>query len=904
MSYEELIGRVLKDVYQIEAFLGEGGPSVVFRGMDLLLHVPVAIKYLKKRKKGVLIDPERFLREARTQSRLVHQNIVGIRTVLQESGDYFIVMEYVPGRDLGSILRTLSQRPCFPLAVLRDIFSQILAGLGYAHREGVVHRDMKPANLLLRDDLLVKIADFGIAMARADSRLTDVGVVLGSPCYMAPEQIQGQEPNPQTDIYSVGISLYEAICGFTPFEPPGTRQGAYELLQKHIHLSPPPPSSLGLHIPPALEEIVLRSLSKSPAQRYPDCLSFQRAIEQALSDDALAQFANNGATQASTKQHPYATLPRPPMIDPDNTLSRSPEPPKKNPLPTGRSQPDPQVSSTDTPTDGHQVTPLDGTASSSPQKQSRYPDEIALGQEDDLYSPTIQRPGLIGDLSMLSSSSPSRPAQRADATAFPDSLKPTPKQSAASANKRAQADEEAALERAVEEALRAEQDEIPLAQEPTQIGVYPTDPSSKNAYQVALSAVSPIAEPTRTQLDVISFPIRKPPTKRFPWPALLMLLASLALIAVAVALLYNSAQKKADTSSPKDAASLAGKKTPDASKTLGLPTRLLATEPLTPPARSVLSAATPNRSAESKTPQEPTHANNDAGDDHDAGDYNDAGELFEAEPPVPSAEKKSPSHRLAMQPTRKYRRRARRRPITVARKSVDIPRPPALPVTPPRPPKQTLAHAPMIYIPEGTVQWGRERRKVLGFWLDRFEVTVRQYRKCMREKICKEVYTGFFRNTPVSTQTPEHHPMIHVTWADADLYCNWARKRLPLRIEWARAARGEGMQRFPWGEATPSCARAHYRGCGSGSRPVGAGYRAQGQSAQGAYDLAGNVSEWLHDCAASASLSCTTRYIAGGSWKSTNPEITTFSIRRISPDTQSDAVGFRCAWRGKHRRAH
>ncbi|MCK6510081.1 SUMF1/EgtB/PvdO family nonheme iron enzyme [Myxococcota bacterium] len=885
MSHEELIGRVLKDVYQIEAFLGEGGPSVVFRGMDLLLHVPVAIKYLKKRKKGVLIDPERFLREARTQSRLVHQNIVGIRTVLQEDGDYFIVMEYVPGRDLGSILRTISQRPCFSLAVLREIFSQILAGLGYAHREGVVHRDMKPANLLVRDDLLVKIADFGIAMARADSRLTDVGVVLGSPCYMAPEQIQGQEPNPQTDIYSVGISLYEAICGFTPFEPPGTRQGAYELLQKHIHLPPPPPSSLGLHLPPALEEIVLRSLSKSPTQRFADCLSFQRAIEQALSDEALAQFNhNNAATQASTKRQSYATLPRPPMIDPENTLSRPPSSNRGMPNPAGVSYPSTPIG---TPTDGHQFTPVDG-ASESHHKQGRPIGDIALGQEEDLYSPTIQRPGLLGDLSMLASTSPSSPVNNTGVASPRASDAPPPRHTNASAKQRAQAEEDAALERAVDEALRAEQEDIPLSQEPTQIGGYPAAPSSLDAYRQAAAAISPSAHPTQTQLDVISFPVRKPPAKRLPWPALLMLFASLALIALAVALLYSSTQKKAATSTPKHPKALATSASPTptpAPVAVSTPTPNAGSPvPSLPAHPSASSVEAPLSSAEPIAHQEPSAQNDDAGD------------LHEPDHPELSVEEAQSTDPVTRSP-RKRRFGRRRRLVRVAHKAPDPPRPPALPVSPPRPPRYVLAIAPMAYIPEGPIQWGRTVRRVHGFWLDRFEVTVRQYRRCMQEKVCKEVYTGFFRNTPVSKSFPENHPMIHVSWADADLYCNWARKRLPSRIEWARAARGDGMQRFPWGEATPSCAYAHYRGCGSGAQPVGSSHRAQGRSPQGVYDLAGNVWEWLRDCAESASLTCATRYIAGGSWKNLSQEITTFSLRHASPDTQNDAIGFRCVWR-------
>ncbi|MCB9643391.1 MAG: protein kinase [Myxococcales bacterium] len=850
MSRQELLGRVLKDVYQIEAFLGEGGPSMVFRGKDLLLNVPVAIKYLKKRKKGVLIDPERFLREARTQSRLVHQNIVGIRTVLQDGEDYFIVMEYVPGRDMGSLLRSASNRPCLPLATLRDIFSQILAGLAYAHREGVVHRDMKPANLLVRDDLLLKIADFGIAMAQADSRLTDAGLVLGSPCYMAPEQIQGQEPNAQTDIYSVGITLYETICGYTPFEPPGTRQGAYELLQKHIHLPPPPPTSVGVRIPASLEEVVMQSLSKSSAERFSDCISFQKALEQALSDEAIEQFEHGytSTQNASARSSAYANLPRPPMVNGGRSLG-----PKDTDTggPIAQSTTPLQGQHLNTSTDGHEVTPIDGYGEDSNSKGSLGPAQL---QEEEFYSPTIQRPGLVADLSMLPSFSTSSSA--------PAKETPPPQDA-----------DQAAIDRAVEEALRAEQEDIPIEQEPTQIATHPP-PRGMSSFSPEQIAAITSSSGTQTQLDVVSFPISKPKTK-LPLPVVLMLLVSLALIVIAALLLYGASQKTT-TSMPRGRTG--------SSMARPLPVVAAQHSRQTPMQIPKEAQKPPSLSPFAEPPKEKSL---DGGADDVLPDL-----------PLPELPSEHPPEKTKSLPHRIAKRRRRSRKVVRAVVLQDPrPQPPAPREKIARPPAHVRAHTPMIFVPKGEIMNGRKRQMVGAFWMDQFEVTVRQYRQCVKAKICREVYSGFFGNVAFLRTAPANHPVTHVKWKDAELYCHWAGKRLPLVSEWIRATRADGMQRFPWGEETPSCGRVHYRGCGSGVSPVGKHLRAAGKSRWGAFDLSGNVWEWLGGCISVDGLSCFKRRMAGGSWKSRNRDISTYAIRRVSSSLYDDDIGFRCIWR-------
>ncbi len=244
------LGRLLKDTYRIDDYLGEGGPSVVYKGTDILLDVPVAIKRLKA---GLPLrsghtTAQRFLREARTQARLHHQNIVGIRAMHEEGEDTFIVMEFVQGVDLHEYIGCFPQFQ-LPLNEVLFIFEHALAGLGFAHKHGVIHRDIKPSNILLGESLVVKLADFGIARALDDHKLTQTGSLLGTLLYISPEQLRGEIADPRADIYSMGISLYEAIVGHTPFARHSDEiHNGYELLSRHL-FTPRAPLHLSARYP-------------------------------------------------------------------------------------------------------------------------------------------------------------------------------------------------------------------------------------------------------------------------------------------------------------------------------------------------------------------------------------------------------------------------------------------------------------------------------------------------------------------------------------------------------------------------------------------------------------------------------------------------------------------------------
>ncbi len=285
------IGHIIKDTYRIDGPLGEGGQSVVYRGIDIMMGMPVAIKHFKRFSKGVENNSERFLREAQTQAKLVHQNIVGIRSIHSEIPDdatseddkeYFIVMEFVDGGSLVDMIESANRQEPATEEIGR-IFEQILDGLGFAHRKGVLHRDVKPSNILLTEDRQVKLADFGLARVLEAKRLTQTGLVLGTPAYIAPEQIDGSgDIDHRCDIYSVGVMLYEVFCGHPPFQKPGENLAPFELMGRHLFMEPPSLIELGIPIPQDLEDVIMKGLAKRADERFADCKQFRDALGQAI----------------------------------------------------------------------------------------------------------------------------------------------------------------------------------------------------------------------------------------------------------------------------------------------------------------------------------------------------------------------------------------------------------------------------------------------------------------------------------------------------------------------------------------------------------------------------------------------------------------------------------------------
>ena len=260
------------DRYTVERKLGSGGMATVFLARDTVLDRPVALKVLAEHLADDDQFRERFLREARLAAKFVHPNVVQVYDADEDERGPFIVMEYVEGHTLSDELRRRGRLP--PTEVV-GIGVQVCAALEAAHAAGLVHRDIKPQNILLRPDGRVKIADFGIARSIAATRHTEIGTVLGTAAYLAPEQARGEEVTPAADIYSLGVVLYELLTGRTPFEA----DTLPELLLKREHGELVPPRDLVPGIPLALERVVMRCLALRPEHRPSSAAELARALE-------------------------------------------------------------------------------------------------------------------------------------------------------------------------------------------------------------------------------------------------------------------------------------------------------------------------------------------------------------------------------------------------------------------------------------------------------------------------------------------------------------------------------------------------------------------------------------------------------------------------------------------------
>ena len=255
---------VLNDRYEIQQRIGRGGMADVFLARDLLLDRPVAVKVLFPEH---AVDPnfvERFRREAQAAANLNHPNIVGVYDWGRYSNTYFMAMEYVQGRTLADILRANGQINSQQAA---EIAAEVASALGFAHRNGVVHRDIKPANILIGATGQVKVADFGIARALnapVEENLTQAGSVMGTATYFSPEQAQGAQPDPRSDLYSLGVVLYEMVGG----RPPFTGENPVSIAYKQVHESPEPLNRLVADVPKPFEAIVAKLLAKRPEIRY------------------------------------------------------------------------------------------------------------------------------------------------------------------------------------------------------------------------------------------------------------------------------------------------------------------------------------------------------------------------------------------------------------------------------------------------------------------------------------------------------------------------------------------------------------------------------------------------------------------------------------------------------------
>ena len=285
---DQLLNTLFDRRYRIMRKLGSGGMANVYLAEDQELGRRVAIKILNDRHAGDEQFVERFRREAKNAASLSQQNIVSIYDRGEAEGTYYIAMEYLDGRSLKELI--LSRGPA-PMSVAVDYARQILSALRFAHRNGIVHRDIKPHNVLVDPEGHVKVTDFGIARAGA-SQMTEEGSIIGTAQYLSPEQARGTQVDQRSDLYSLGIVLYELLTGEVPF----TGDSPVEIAMKHLSATPPPLRAKRPEMPQSLEHVVLRALAKDPAARYQTADEMDADLERVGRGLAVSRETEEAAT--------------------------------------------------------------------------------------------------------------------------------------------------------------------------------------------------------------------------------------------------------------------------------------------------------------------------------------------------------------------------------------------------------------------------------------------------------------------------------------------------------------------------------------------------------------------------------------------------------------------------------
>ncbi|HXA50186.1 MAG TPA: serine/threonine-protein kinase, partial [Candidatus Acidoferrum sp.] len=274
------IGDVVGD-YKVIGIAGSGGMGAVYKIEHIITKRVEAMKLLPPGSSSEPEQVQRFEREIQVQARLHHPHIVALYNAVRTGGSMALVMEFVEGESLQRVL----EYGALPVKTALDYTSQVLSALAYAHEAGVIHRDVAPANIIITQDRIAKLTDFGLARAETDLRLTSSGVPVGSPWYMSPEQVRGIGViDARSDLYAVGAVLHEMLCGKKLYDV----DGAFAVMRAQVEATPAPPSSWNRAVPPVVDEIVRRALAKDPAKRFQSADDFRAAVEIALSDPAPA----------------------------------------------------------------------------------------------------------------------------------------------------------------------------------------------------------------------------------------------------------------------------------------------------------------------------------------------------------------------------------------------------------------------------------------------------------------------------------------------------------------------------------------------------------------------------------------------------------------------------------------
>jgi serine/threonine-protein kinase len=305
---DTLINQLFDGRYRIVRKLGTGGMANVYLAEDEVLGRRVAIKILNDRHAGDDQFVERFRREAKNAASLSHPNIVSIYDRGEAEGTYYIAMEYLDGRSLKELI--VARGPA-PIHIAVDYARQILAAIRFAHRHGIVHRDIKPHNVLVDGEGRLKVTDFGIARAGA-SQMTEAGSIIGTAQYLSPEQARGAPVDQTSDLYSVGVVLYELLTGVVPF----SGDTPVEIAMKHLSTVPEPPSAKRAEIPHDLDMVVMRALAKDPSERYHSAEEMDADLRRISRGVAISPATEEAATAIIARPSPTAVTeikPRPPV---------------------------------------------------------------------------------------------------------------------------------------------------------------------------------------------------------------------------------------------------------------------------------------------------------------------------------------------------------------------------------------------------------------------------------------------------------------------------------------------------------------------------------------------------------------------------------------------------------------
>jgi len=334
---------VLDHRYRVDALIATGGMSGVYRGLDLRLDRPVALKIMDSRYSGDEHFLTRFQREARAVARLKHPGLVAVHDQGLDGQHPFLVMELVEGGTLRELLRERGPMP--PHAVVA-VLRPVLGGLAVAHRAGLVHRDIKPENVLISDDGEVKLADFGLVRAMAEAKITSTSVILGTAAYLAPEQVATGETDSRGDVYAVGVLIYELLTGVTPFTGDTPLAVAYQRMDRDV----PAPSSVITGVPTQFDDFVACATARDPAYRFADAAEMGEELDAIATELFLPAFrvpaprhsaAHQSALHQSAPTHHLGAGTASPgghtkAYERDELPPQEPAPDEDAPEPTGR----------------------------------------------------------------------------------------------------------------------------------------------------------------------------------------------------------------------------------------------------------------------------------------------------------------------------------------------------------------------------------------------------------------------------------------------------------------------------------------------------------------------------------------------------------------------------------------